>query len=209
MKILAPLIVAVSLLLPGFARGEELRAGIYALRTVPGADLDHRKVYVAVNGTEISGFFDNPFTTPAANNPDRDPTCRFLLKGSSAAGGVVEFTTFFGAERGASIAVTSRGRGAWSVHVDGDLPNCEVSTVESGDSMTFDSERHWLGFARIASAKAPLFNEPQADARSKAYLVRNDVVAILERHAGWAKIDYFQRGGNLVRWVNASDLAGR
>ena len=208
MKILASLIVAAGLLASGFASGEELRAGVYSLRTVAGADLDHRKVYVAVNGTEVSGFFDNPLTTPAANNPDRDPTCRFLLKGSRTAAGDLKFATSFAGERGASIDVKARGQGTWSVHVDGDLPNCEVPTVDSGDWLTLESERHWIGFARIASVRAPLLNAPRADARSKAYLVRNDVVAILERSGDWVKIDYFQRGGELLRWVRESDLSG-
>jgi hypothetical protein len=47
---------------------------------VPGTTLDGRKVYLAVDQGRVSGYFDNPFTTPAENDPDRDPTCRFLLE---------------------------------------------------------------------------------------------------------------------------------
>lgn len=69
-------------------------------------------------------------------------------------------------------------RSAWSVHVDGDLPNGEVSTVDSGDWLTLESERHWIGFARIASVRAPLFNAPRADARSSYRLFLGPVEAL-------------------------------
>ncbi|GJH38545.1 hypothetical protein CBA19CS91_37330 [Paraburkholderia hospita] len=65
-----------------WANADELHSGMYELSTVPGNQLDYRKVYLVVEKHDVQGFFDNPFTAPAANNPDRDPTCRFLLKSS-------------------------------------------------------------------------------------------------------------------------------
>ena len=131
-----------------------------------------------------------------------------MLKGSRTAAGDLELATFFARQRGATIDVKTRRQGTWAVQVDGDLSNCEVPTVDSGDWLTFEAERHWIGFARIASARAPLFNAPRGDARSKAYLVRDDVVAMLEQNASWVKIDYFQLGGDFVRWMDEGDLSG-
>lgn len=206
-KIGVTVLMAGCLLIARAAGAEELRSGVYALRTVPGADLDHRKVYIAVDKGQVTGYFDNPFTTPAENNPDRDPTCRFLFKGASAPDGKLQVTTFFAGKLGASLALSPGNVGVWSVHVDGDLPNCEVPTLESGDSLTLESTRNWIGFASIASARATLFVGPADGARTKAYLVRDDVVAVLQKEDKWVQVDYFQRGKDVVRWVSTRDLA--
>jgi hypothetical protein len=200
------LVLATGLLIAGCAGAEELHSGVYELRTVPGTQLDYRKVYFAVDKGEVQGFFDNPFTAPAANNPDRDPTCRFLLKSNGAKGNTTTFGTWFADEKGGKISLTPGTNEAWSVNVNGDLPNCEVPTIESGDFLKFKSERNWIGFAMIASKRASLFSASQDSARTKGYLVKDDVVAVLARSGDWVQIDYFARGNDLVRWVKGSDL---
>jgi len=201
-------VVATSMLMPNWANADELHSGVYELRTVPGTQLDYRKVYLVVEKGEVQGFFDNPFTAPAANNPDRDPTCRFLLKSSDTKGNTITFSTYFADEKGGKISLSPGSQQSWAVKVDGDLPNCEVPTIESGDSLTFKSERNWIGFAMIASKRAPLFSASQDSARTKGYLVKNDVVAVLARIGDWVQVDYFARGNDLVRWVKRSDLQG-
>ncbi|OXJ26565.1 hypothetical protein CFB46_07030 [Burkholderia sp. HI2761] len=190
----------------GCAGADELRAGVYELRSVPGTQLDYRKVYVAVDNGAVAGYFDNPFTAPAVNNPDRDPTCRFLLKGGAEKSGAVGLTTYFAGERGGRISVSPGNRGVWNVRVDGDLPNCEVPTIESGDILTFKSSRNWIGFATVASKRAPLYATARDSSRSKAYVVSGDVVAVLARQGDWVQIDYFARGSDVIRWVKRGDL---
>ncbi|WP_198390133.1 hypothetical protein [Burkholderia ubonensis] len=197
---------AAALMVVGCAGADELRAGVYELRSVPGTQLDYRKVYVAVDKGAVTGYFDNPFTAPAVNNPDRDPTCRFLLKGEAEKGGAVGLATYFAGERGGRISVSLGDRGVWNVRVDGDLPNCEVPTIESGDFLTFKASRNWIGFATVASKRAPLSMAAQDSARSKAYVVNGDVVAVLVRQGDRVQIDYFARGSDVVRWIKRSDL---
>ncbi|WP_109483370.1 hypothetical protein [Paraburkholderia sp. C35] len=201
-------VLTASILTVNCASADELRSGVYELRTVPGTQLDYRKVYLAVEKGEVQGFFDNPFTTPAANNPDRDPTCRFLLKSSDAKGETITFATWFDGEKGGTISLAPGNQQSWSVKVNGDLPNCEVPTIESGDSLTFKTERNWIGFATIASKRAPLFSASQDAARTKGYLVKDDVVAVLARSGDWVQVDYFARGNDVVRWVRRGDLQG-
>ncbi|HDR9202010.1 TPA: hypothetical protein QDB48_003341 [Burkholderia vietnamiensis] len=176
------------------------------MRSVPGTQLDYRKVYVAVDNGAVAGYFDNPFTAPAVNNPDRDPTCRFLLKGRGEKSGAIGLATYFAGERGGRISISPGNRGVWNVRVDGDLPNCEVPTIESGDFLTFKSSRNWIDFATVASKRAPLYATAQESSRSKAYVVSGDVVAVLARQGNWVQIDYFARGSDVIRWVKRSDL---
>ncbi|CAG9197310.1 conserved exported hypothetical protein [Burkholderia vietnamiensis] len=205
-RLLLGWVAASALMAAGYAGADELRAGVYELRTVPGTQLDYRKVYVAVDNGAVAGYFDNPFTAPAVNNPDRDPTCRFLLKGRGEKSGAIGLATYFAGERGGRISISPGNRGVWNVRVDGDLPNCEVPTIESGDFLTFKSSRNWIDFATVASKRAPLYATAQESSRSKAYVVSGDVVAVLARQGNWVQIDYFARGSDVIRWVKRSDL---
>ncbi len=188
------------------ASADELRAGIYDLRTVPGTTLDYRKVYIAVDQGRVSGFFDNPFTTPAQNDPDRDPTCRFLLEPASVQGRSISFATAFAGEQGDKLQLTSNGQGDWKAQVGGTLPNCEIPTIETNDYLHLNTEKPWIGFASVAAKRASLYTAANEGARGKAYLVKNDVVAVLERVGPWARVDYFSRGTDLIRWMKQSDL---
>lgn len=205
-RLLLGWVAASALMAAGCAGADEVRAGVYELRSVPGTQLDYRKVYVAVDNGAVAGYFDNPFTAPAVNNPDRDPTCRFLLKGRGEKSGAIGLATYFAGERGGRISISPGNRGVWNVRVDGDLPNCEVPTIESGDFLTFKSSRNWIDFATVASKRAPLYATAQESSRSKAYVVSGDVVAVLARQGNWVQIDYFARGSDVIRWVKRSDL---
>jgi hypothetical protein len=202
-------IVAATLMAAGAgaaASADELRAGIYDLRTVPGTTLDGRKVYLAVDQGRVSGYFDNPFTTPAENDPDRDPTCRFLLEPARPQGGSIRFKTAFADEQGDPLQLTSTGHGDWKVRVGGILPNCGIPTIDTGDTLHLSTEKPWLAFASVTARRAPLYTAASDDARGKAYLVRNDVVAVLERVGPWVRVDYFARGADLIRWMKRADL---
>ncbi|MCM2481437.1 hypothetical protein [Burkholderia glumae] len=199
-------IAALALSISTAAQADQLRSGVYALRSVPGAQLDYRKLYLAVDNGHITGFFDNPSTAPAANHPDRDPTCRFLLKSTSVARNEVDFATQFGGAQGQPISVSSNAKGVWSVRVHGDLPNCDVPTISTGDALTFSAERAWIGFATVASQRARLYAKPEAPAATRAYLVKDDVAAVLARKGDWVRVDYFFRGTDLIRWIRRSDL---
>lgn len=199
-------IAALALSIGAAAQADELRSGVYALRSVPGTQLDYRKLYLAVDNGNVTGFFDNPFTAPAANNPDRDPTCRFLLKSTSVTPNQVDFATQFSGDRGQPISVSSSAKGVWSVHVRGDLPNCDVPTISTGDSLTISAARDWIGFAAVASRRTRLYLRPDDSSVTKAYLVKDDVVAVLARKDEWVQVDYFARGTDLIRWIKRSDL---
>ena len=55
----------------------------------------------------------------------------------------------------------SKQEGAWAVTVDGDFPDCEVATVDNGDTVTLSEPRlNWRGFGYVVTSKAALYNRP-------------------------------------------------
>lgn len=118
----------------------------------------------------------------------------------------VDFATQFSGDRGEPISVAASAKGVWSVRVNGDLPNCDVPTISTGDSLTFSAARSWIGFASITSRRARLYSKPEDSAITKAYLVKDDVAAVLVRNGDWVQIDYFASGTDLVRWIKRADL---
>ncbi|WP_347555291.1 hypothetical protein [Robbsia sp. KACC 23696] len=192
-----------------------LQSGVYTLRTDPNSQLDSRKVYLAVDQGEVSGYFDNPYTQPARNVPDLDPTCRFLLHGSVSDGTHIVLQSSYPekesgkSESGGTLTLTKNDRG-WEVTVNGDLPNCEVATVSDGETLTLSKvQPDWRGFGYVAVAKAPLYTSASERAKSAAYLVRYDPVAVLRQSGqpGWLYAEYLNaRKGVLKRWMKSSDV---
>jgi hypothetical protein len=155
---------------PAFAG--DAQSGVYALSSAPGTQLDFRKVYLAWDNDRVSGFFDNPFTRPAINDPNDDPTCRFFLSGEVTPRGDIRLDTWYpdsqsgNIETGAPI-VLKRKQGAWEATVTGDLPNCDASTVSTGDLLTLKSSNPWRSFAFVNKPKTYLYSKPENGMRTK------------------------------------------
>lgn len=53
----------------------------------------------------------------------------------------------------------------------------------------------------VTSEKAFLYSSPEKKSKTKAYLIHNDKVEILEQKDDWIKIRFASRKGPLVRWL--------
>lgn len=53
----------------------------------------------------------------------------------------------------------------------------------------------------VTSEKAFLYSSPEKTSKTKAYLIHNDKVEILEQKDDWIKIRFASRKGHLVRWL--------
>jgi integrase len=193
------------------ARADSNISGEYLIRSVSGTSLDFRKIYLIFGNSGVQGFFDNPFTRPASNGHDFDPTCRFFLTGKVIDENELKLETWFPEKetehifRGSAIALKKMGSG-WVVSIDGALPNCEVATIDNGDEIVFSSPRKWVGFSYVNKVRANLYAKPEVKSRIRSYLVEFDAVAVMETGAEWSKIDYFLNGRDLIKWIPTSDL---
>ncbi|UOB58404.1 hypothetical protein MRS60_30000 [Burkholderia pyrrocinia] len=63
--------------------------------------------------------------------------------------------------------------------------------------------------ATVSVQRATLYTAPDEAGASRAYLVQDDVVAVLKQSpAGWAYVDYANASGkHLLRWIKADQLA--
>jgi hypothetical protein len=210
-KTLMCLSASALMLTSGLAFSGEISSGSYTLRTLPGSQLDFRRVYMAEDDGKIFGFFDNPFTRPAKNDPDENLTCRFFFSGSALGDGSIRLDTWYPDEQtghietGAPIVLRERS-GAWVATVTGALPNCDAPTIETDDFLTLDRPEPWKSIGFINKARSFLYSEPNEGSRTKAYLVRSDPAALLQGNIGWLHITYIGHGSNLSRWLKRSDF---
>jgi hypothetical protein len=188
-------------------------SGIYEIqpRSVYGVTLAHRKLYLAVSGDDVTGYFDNPYPQP--EDADVDDTCSFFLSGKMTSPDTLELSADYPtADAASTIVLKKRHDGAWTVAVKGAsgnasyLPNCSNQTLVSGDIAKLATARPWQIIGRIDHAKAILYSEPSMDKKTNAYLVNLDPVAIQVFKGEWHQIDYIGKDRELVRWIRASDI---
>lgn len=61
----------------------------------------------------------------------------------------------------------------------------------------------------VTSEKAFLYSSPEKKSKTKAYLIHNDKVEILEQKDDWIKIRFASRKGPLVRWLYLTEAIAK
>lgn len=188
-------------------------SGIYDIqpRDDQGVPLPHRKLFLAFEGDDVTGYYDNPYPQP--EDADVDDTCRFFLSGKQTEKATVTLSADYPGDGVASdIVLTKRSDGAWLVTVKGTrtdasrLPNCSVPSLVSRDVVKLVSTRPWRIVGRASQPTVPLYSEPSIDKKTKGYLVDRDPVAIQTIQGEWTQIDYLAKDHELVRWVKSTDV---
>nr|WP_199043489.1 hypothetical protein [Dyella sp. ASV24] len=188
-------------------------SGVYDIqpRNDHSVELPHRKLYLAFEGDDVTGYYDNAYPQPA--DADVDDTCRFFLSGKQTAPATVTLSADYPGDGVASdIVLSKRPDGAWLVTVKGThadasrLPNCSVPSLISGDVVKLASARPWRIVGRASKPTVPLYSEPSTDKKTKGYLVDLDPVAIQTIQGEWTQIDYLAKDHELVRWVKSTDV---
>jgi len=209
-KILSNFFIIISVFACGRVQAVGTPSGIYAISSTPDAKLDYRKIYLTTNGMSVNGFFDNPYTRPAVDHPDDDPTCHFFVSGEFHVDEIKLDTWFPDKETGkldsGSPIFLKKKEDKWIVSLGDDLPNCDIPTIDSGDSVSFATAKPWVGFAYINTSKAELYAEPNDANRTKGYLIHYDVVAVIKREGDWSSIEYLENGSKSVRWIKNKDI---
>lgn len=71
----------------------------------------------------------------------------------------------------------------------GCMNSLEPSIMQGTDySLTYNKK--WIGLKTISVEKAYLYNEPNLSAKHKAYVVKDNIVAVLEEKGDWTFIEY-------------------
>ncbi len=194
---------------------QPLKSGIYTIQSmsIDGAVLKNRKIYLAFNKNVVTGYFNNPY--PEEEGADTDGSCRFSIFGKANTQSSIELRAIDLADapyNGSEFKLTRQSDDTWLVtFAERDLWKaavCEHPTLVSGDIIKLAVPRPWAFIGTISTPKEPLFSEPSVDQKTKAYLVKDDPVAILVLNGksqisnnGFQQIDYLGGAHELIRWV--------
>jgi hypothetical protein len=87
----------------------------------------------------------------------------------------------------------------------------DAALLKSNSSSTAPVDVKGHSIADIAVLNATLYSAPNDASATRAYLVKNDKVAVLKQSpTGWAYVDYINSSGkHLLRWIKADDLVAR
>lgn len=138
--------------------------------------------------------------------------------------GVVKSCTFSfsgGARSGtATITVKSDESVSGTIQPDNDaihlkipkareLPGCGLVLMpEIADGLDYDliEKKPWRELRTISKEKAYFHSEPRSDKKQKSYLIKGDVVGVVEKEGEWLHIDYYSNSGKFIRrWIQDAD----
>lgn len=90
-----------------------------------------------------------------------------------------------------------------------ELPGCGLVLMpEIADGLDYDliEKKPWRELRTISKEKAYFHSEPRSDKKQKSYLIKGDVVAVVEKEGEWLHIDYYSNSGKFLRrWIQDAD----
>ena len=120
--------------------------------------------------------------------------CYRLLRAGTASGRLT-----IQADSGEAPAISKTANMKWAALASRILPHIKGNAPASAGRM-----------ARVVQVKAPLFETPDADASSRAYLVEGDSVQLLDQSksaSGWLRVRFITKAGQKIdRWIQSAAL---
>ena len=135
--------------------------------------------------------------------------CRFLLMASSATSPMPVTTWSTQAFSGTLIAEADSV--VLKVPRLREHPGCSsVLPPDDGQGLALDrqSEAHWIDLRRVQAERAPLQADADKSSRARGYLVRGDIVAVLEVRGHRMLVDYPGTKRTVRAWLDAADTEG-
>lgn len=186
---------------------------VEAQSAVVSGDYDGLMIGVDSKG-RLTGYFDQGTGDDGKGNPRF--TCRFVIFGMPSGEGRYEIRTWHPAfaddlidgeltateisgKRGINIRLFGEHGGCWNVApVLKDEEGLDLELTEPGD---------WESVRMIASAKAFFHTAADAKTKQKAFVVKNDVVKLLNVKGDWAEVAYTSKTGrSTAGWILAASL---
>lgn len=127
--------------------------------------------------------------------------CSFYLKGSSVTG---EATTWSSASMPGTIRMIDDGV-ILAIPEGRDHPGCPnvlIPEIATGVEYTKTHATAWVSLVTVKSDKALLMASPDANAKHKAYVVKGDVVGVIEFKEGWAQVEFINDNDHSYKgWI--------
>ena len=85
--------------------------------------------------------------------------------------------------------------------------NVLVPEINTGLELETTQETHWQALAQVNAERVYLSSTADVGTRRKAWIVKGDVVGVLQTQAGWTHIEFVSGTGKTIRgWVNSKEI---
>lgn len=178
---------------------------------------EYESLTLGVNSAgELTGYFNEGTGDDGKGNPRF--TCTFFIYGAKETGGIYKIKTWYpefpeevvegelkfvkvGIKKGVNIKLDGEHGGCWNV--------APVLKEESGVDFSLSNEGIWESVRMISPNRAYLFKSFDAGAPQKIYVVKNDVVKVLQTKGDMAEISYSNSRGKTTKgWIEKKEFYG-
>ncbi|XWJ93357.1 hypothetical protein ACRARH_14735 [Phytobacter ursingii] len=85
--------------------------------------------------------------------------------------------------------------------------NVLMPEINTGLELETTQETHWQALAQANAERVYLSSTADVATRRKAWIVKGDVVGVLQTQAGWTQIEFISGTGKTIRgWVNNKEI---
>lgn len=85
--------------------------------------------------------------------------------------------------------------------------NVLMPEINTGLELETTQETHWQALAQANAERVYLSSTADVGTRRKAWIVKGDVVGVLQTQAGWTQIEFVSGTGKTIRgWVNSKEI---
>ena len=185
-----------------------------AQSAVVSGDYDGLLIGVDSRG-RLTGYFDQGTGDDGSGNPRF--TCRFLVFGIPSSNGRYDIKTWhpaFGNDiiDGEVTATEISGKRGINIRLFGEHGGCwNVAPVlkdDDGLDLELSKQGSWESIRMIASAKVFFHSAADAKTKQKAFVVKNDVVKVLNLKGEWAEVVFTSSAGRSTSgWISAASFS--
>ncbi|KMV36478.1 hypothetical protein ACH50_02245 [Franconibacter pulveris] len=85
--------------------------------------------------------------------------------------------------------------------------NVLMPEIATGLELETTQQTHWQTLMQVISPRTYLSSTPDAATRRKAWIVKGDVVGVIQTQGGWTEVEYPGNSGKMTHgWVNSNDV---
>jgi hypothetical protein len=160
---------------------------------------------------ELTGYFSDATGLDEKGNPRF--TCSFFIYSAKESNGVYKIKTWYpefpdevvegelkAIENGVNIKLDGEHGGCWNV--------APALKDENGVNFTLNSTGNWESVRLVSMKRVYLFKSFDAGAPQKIYIVKNDVVNVLQTKGDMAEISYTNGTKTTKGWIKTSGFYG-
>ncbi len=192
-------------------------AGILSISTlaqsVVSGDYDSLRLAADSDGV-LTGYFRETTGQDEKGNPRF--TCTFILRGERVGDGLYKVHTWHPewpdeVIEGELVPVASEGRRSVKLKLFGEHGGCwNVAPMlkdEEGVDFDLTEERKWMAVRMVSADRSYFHSSADAKAKQKAYVVKNDPVAIYATNGQWVDAEFLGDSGRRTRgWILTATL---